>query len=89
MGKYLLQADQAAYRVQQGSGQHRSKFITWPQWLTLRLQKHIERKEYKDSASFAADVELIFANAMTFNEDHTPIWEAALTLRVRLLWHAV
>jgi hypothetical protein len=51
----------------------------------VQLQKHLKRKEYKDSAAFAADVELVFENAMTFNEDHTPIWENARILRVRLI----
>lgn len=48
-------------------------------------QKRIKRKEYTTSADFADDVELVFSNAMAFNQDHTPIWEDALLLRVRLL----
>ncbi|TFK77405.1 Bromodomain-containing protein [Pluteus cervinus] len=43
--------------------------------------KHIKRKEYHTAASFAADVELIFSNAMTFNQEHTIIWEDARTLK--------
>lgn len=33
-------------------------------------------------AQFAQDVELVFSNAMQFNEDHTPLWEAARQLKV-------
>ncbi|KAF5385065.1 hypothetical protein D9615_001251 [Tricholomella constricta] len=43
--------------------------------------KHIKRKEYHNAGDFAADVELVFANAMTFNQEHTGIWEDAKTLR--------
>ncbi|KAI0033962.1 Bromodomain-containing protein, partial [Vararia minispora EC-137] len=46
-----------------------------------KVYKHLQRKEYKDVAAFAADVELIFDNAMAFNEDHTFIWESARMLR--------
>ncbi|KAJ3772440.1 RSC complex protein, partial [Lentinula raphanica] len=45
------------------------------------IQKQVKRKEYKTVSEFAADVELVFSNAMTFNMEHTPIWEDALTLR--------
>ncbi|KAJ4485063.1 Bromodomain-containing protein [Lentinula edodes] len=45
------------------------------------IQKQVKRKEYKSAAEFAADVELVFSNAMTFNMEHTQIWEDALTLR--------
>ncbi|KAJ3849456.1 RSC complex protein [Lentinula lateritia] len=45
------------------------------------IQKQVKRKEYKTAAEFAADVELVFSNAMTFNMEHTQIWEDALTLR--------
>ena len=48
-----------------------------------RLQKHIKRKEYHTSSEFAIDVELVFSNAMSFNQEHTPIWEDARILRVR------
>ncbi|TFY83345.1 hypothetical protein EWM64_g664 [Hericium alpestre] len=43
--------------------------------------KHLKRKEYPNPAAFAADVELVFSNAFQFNEDHTPIWESAQTLK--------
>ncbi|KAA1468131.1 Bromodomain-containing protein [Dentipellis sp. KUC8613] len=46
-----------------------------------KIYKHLKRKEYYNSATFAADVELVFSNALQFNEDHTPIWEAAQTLK--------
>lgn len=52
--------------------------------LTIK-QKHLKRKEYHTSVEFAADVELVFSNALQFNEDHTPVWEAAQALRVRLM----
>ncbi|KAF9074860.1 Bromodomain-containing protein [Rhodocollybia butyracea] len=45
------------------------------------IQKRLKRKEYSTSAEFAADVELVFSNAMDFNMEHTQIWEDALTLR--------
>jgi hypothetical protein len=48
----------------------------------LYHQRKIKRKEYHTSAAFAADVELVFSNAMAFNQDHTVIWEDALALRV-------
>lgn len=48
--------------------------------LTL-LQKKLKKKEYPDAQKFAEDVELVFNNCMTFNVEHTPIWEDALTLK--------
>lgn len=50
--------------------------------LLICSQRRIKRKEYHTATTFAADVELVFSNAMSFNQDHTPIWEDALTLRV-------
>ncbi|KAF6766736.1 RSC complex protein [Ephemerocybe angulata] len=41
----------------------------------------LKRKEYFGANDFAADVELIFSNAMAFNLEHTQIWEDALALR--------
>jgi hypothetical protein len=38
-------------------------------------------------ADFAADVELIFSNAMEFNREATPIYDAAVTLKVSLNCH--
>lgn len=49
-------------------------------------QKNIKRKEYQTSAQFAADVELVFSNATTFNQDGTQIWIDAVTLRVRIMY---
>lgn len=49
----------------------------------FKKQKRIKRKEYATMAQFAADVELVFANALSFNEEHSPIWEDAMTLKVR------
>ncbi|TFK41865.1 hypothetical protein BDQ12DRAFT_598311 [Crucibulum laeve] len=56
------------------------KAIKKPQCIA-NIFKRIKRKEYHSSAEFAADVELIFSNAITFNQDHTPIWDDAMTLR--------
>ncbi|KAG6814146.1 hypothetical protein H0H92_002141 [Tricholoma furcatifolium] len=50
-------------------------------FVSIAVYKHIKRKEYATAADFAADVELVFANAMAFNQEHTVIWEDAKTLR--------
>ena len=31
---------------------------------------------------FAKDVEIVFSNALEFNQEHTQIWEDAVALRV-------
>lgn len=46
------------------------------------LQKHLKRKEYHTSQDFANDVELVFSNALEFNQEHTEIWDDAMVLRV-------
>ncbi|KAG6837653.1 hypothetical protein H0H93_004929 [Arthromyces matolae] len=56
------------------------KQIKRPQCLE-NIFKRIKRKEYTSSSDFAADVELVFENAMTFNQEHTLIWEDAKALR--------
>ncbi|KAG1754925.1 Bromodomain-containing protein [Suillus paluster] len=43
--------------------------------------KHLKRKEYQTSLEFATDVELVFSNALEFNQDHSQIWEDAIILR--------
>lgn len=43
--------------------------------------KRIKRKEYSTIADFMNDVDLVFANAMQFNEEHSLIWEDAATLK--------
>ncbi|KAG2368854.1 Bromodomain-containing protein [Suillus spraguei] len=43
--------------------------------------KHLKRKEYQTSLDFATDVELVFSNALEFNQDHSQIWEDAIILR--------
>ncbi|KAI5122376.1 hypothetical protein M0805_004133 [Coniferiporia weirii] len=43
--------------------------------------KRIKRKEYPTIPDFMNDVELVFANAIQFNEEHSPIWEDATTLK--------
>ncbi|KAJ6609377.1 Bromodomain-containing protein [Mycena sp. CBHHK59/15] len=54
--------------------------IKRPQCLEAIL-KRLKRKEYLTATDFADDVELVFSNAMAFNQDHTEIWEDALNLR--------
>ena len=49
------------------------------------LQKKLKRKEYHKPIDFANDVELVFSNALEFNQEHTQIWEDATTLRACLL----
>jgi chromatin structure-remodeling complex subunit RSC4 len=51
----------------------------------MYIKKHIKRKEYPTASEFAADVELVFSNALTFNQEHTLIWEDARVLRVKLI----
>ncbi|KAF8336503.1 uncharacterized protein EI90DRAFT_3119741 [Cantharellus anzutake] len=43
--------------------------------------KKLKKKAYANSSEFAADVELLFDNALKFNEDNSPVWLAAKTLR--------
>ncbi|KAF9225509.1 Bromodomain-containing protein [Gyrodon lividus] len=43
--------------------------------------KRLKRKEYITSEEFANDVELVFSNALEFNQDHSQIWNDAITLR--------
>lgn len=50
----------------------------------IAAQKKLKRKEYIDANSFAADVELIFNNAIEYNLDHSMLWEDAHALRVRI-----
>ncbi|KAG7452277.1 Bromodomain-containing protein [Guyanagaster necrorhizus] len=56
------------------------KEIKHPQCLE-NIFKRIKRKEYAAADDFANDVELVFSNALAFNQEHTLIWEDALTLR--------
>ncbi|KAF5388521.1 hypothetical protein D9757_004691 [Collybiopsis confluens] len=56
------------------------KLIKEPRCLDA-TQKQVKRKEYPSSAEFAADVELVFSNAMQYNLEHSSIWEDALVLR--------
>ncbi|RXW22667.1 hypothetical protein EST38_g3171 [Candolleomyces aberdarensis] len=56
------------------------KEIKRPQCFSAIFKK-LKQKEYQGAPDFAADVELVFSNAMTFNQEHTQIWEDALTLR--------
>lgn len=48
------------------------------------IQKRLKRKEYHAPMDFANDVELVFSNALEFNQEHTQIWEDAMVLRVCL-----
>ncbi|CDO73448.1 hypothetical protein BN946_scf185013.g83 [Trametes cinnabarina] len=43
--------------------------------------KKLKRKEYHNPTDFANDVELVFSNALEFNQEHTQIWEDAIKLR--------
>ncbi|THH06677.1 hypothetical protein EW145_g3923 [Phellinidium pouzarii] len=43
--------------------------------------KRIKRKEYLTIPDFMNDVELVFTNAIQFNEEHSPIWEDTMTLK--------
>ncbi|KAJ7786649.1 RSC complex protein [Mycena metata] len=45
------------------------------------IQRRLKKKEYNSMVEFADDVELVCSNAMAFNQDHTQIWEDALTLQ--------
>ncbi|KAG6817936.1 hypothetical protein H0H87_012404 [Tephrocybe sp. NHM501043] len=54
--------------------------IKRPQCLE-NIFKHLKRKEYASSTDFANDVELVFDNALAFNQEHTGIWEDAKALR--------
>ncbi|KAF9502340.1 Bromodomain-containing protein [Pleurotus eryngii] len=56
------------------------KIIKRPMCIENIFRK-LKRKDYETSAEFAADVELVFSNATTFNQEHTPIWEDAVILR--------
>lgn len=61
----------------------------WPDYYQIIAQpmafeiifKHIKRKEYPTAAEFAKDVELVFDNALQYNQDHSQIWEDAQQLR--------
>ncbi|KAI0720047.1 Bromodomain-containing protein [Cerioporus squamosus] len=61
----------------------------WPMYYTLikrpqcldNIFKKLKRKEYPKPVDFANDVELVFSNALEFNQEHTQIWEDAVTLR--------
>lgn len=78
----LLQGDQEASVLQ--------RYLCMPlvapfARVLMFVQKKLKQKEYPGAPDFAADVELVFSNAMTFNQEHTQIWEDALTLRVSLI----
>lgn len=48
----------------------------------IHEQKKLKDKQYSGAAEFADDVELIFSNAMQFNQENTQIWFDAVTMRV-------
>ncbi|KAI0783097.1 hypothetical protein C8Q75DRAFT_726585 [Abortiporus biennis] len=56
------------------------KTIKKPQCLE-NIFKKLKRKEYHATLDFANDVELVFSNALEFNQEHTEIWEDAIVLR--------
>ncbi|KAF9531902.1 Bromodomain-containing protein [Crepidotus variabilis] len=45
------------------------------------IYKRLKGKEYMSSAQFAADVELIFSNALSFNQEGTQIYEDTLNMK--------
>ncbi|TBU40013.1 Bromodomain-containing protein [Dichomitus squalens] len=61
----------------------------WPMYYTIikkpqsleNVFKKLKRKEYHRPFDFANDVELVFSNALEFNQEHTQIWEDATALR--------
>ncbi|EKM61618.1 uncharacterized protein PHACADRAFT_84173 [Phanerochaete carnosa HHB-10118-sp] len=56
------------------------RLIKKPQCLE-NIFKRLKRKEYHTPVDFANDVELVFSNALEFNQEHTEIWEDAIVLR--------
>ncbi|KAI0368867.1 Bromodomain-containing protein [Pilatotrama ljubarskyi] len=56
------------------------QIIKKPQALE-NIFKKLKRKEYSNPTDFANDVELVFSNALEFNQEHTQIWEDAVLLR--------
>ncbi|KAI0640070.1 Bromodomain-containing protein [Trametes polyzona] len=56
------------------------QIIKKPQALE-NIFKKLKRKEYRNPTDFANDVELVFSNALEFNQEHTQIWEDAVILR--------
>ncbi|KAI0354614.1 Bromodomain-containing protein [Trametes cingulata] len=56
------------------------QIIKKPQALE-NIFKKLKRKEYHNPTDFANDVELVFSNALEFNQEHTQIWEDAVLLR--------
>lgn len=59
--------------------------LAFPSNVRFYIQKHLKRKEYHTSGAFAAEVELVFSNAFTFNQEHSPVWEDAMLLRVSIV----
>ncbi|PIL31354.1 hypothetical protein GSI_06052 [Ganoderma sinense ZZ0214-1] len=61
----------------------------WPMYYTIikkpqcldNIFKKLKRKEYHKAIDFTNDVELVFSNALEFNQEHTQIWEDAVALR--------
>ncbi|KAF7302760.1 RSC complex protein [Mycena chlorophos] len=61
----------------------------WPQYyLTIAqprcleaIHRKVKDKTYSTMSEFADEVELVFGNAMSFNQEHTQIWEDALALK--------
>ncbi|TRM66051.1 hypothetical protein BD626DRAFT_196124 [Schizophyllum amplum] len=45
------------------------------------IRKRVKDKTYTNAADFAAGVELVFNNAMSFNQEYTMIWEDAKALK--------
>ncbi|KAI0078855.1 Bromodomain-containing protein [Panus rudis PR-1116 ss-1] len=56
------------------------KTIKKPQCLE-NVFKKLKRKEYHTAVDFANDVELVFSNALEFNQEHSQLWDDAIALR--------
>lgn len=52
------------------------------------IQAKVNKRGYKDVDEFKADVNLIFSNAMTYNEEESQIWQDAFAMRVRSFFFA-
>ncbi|KAG8986674.1 hypothetical protein FRB95_006613 [Tulasnella sp. JGI-2019a] len=57
-----------------------TKIIKKPMTFDI-IEKKLQRKEYDSAQGFANDVELIFSNAYTFNEENSYVWTDAKVLQ--------
>ena len=78
---HILQANQEPHLLQPDLRECRAHIILASPLLTIR-QKRVKQKTYPDLDTFAADVNLIFNNAMQFNAEDSQIYEDAVLLKV-------